>query len=541
MSNPSGDSFVHLHTHTEFSMLDGAARLDDLFTEAVRMGMPALAMTDHGNVFGAYEFWRKARAHGIKPIIGMEGYLAPGSRHERKRVTLGGQQVSDANPGEMYTHMTLLAENTEGMHNLFRLSSLASLEGYYYKPRMDRELLETYGKGIIATTGCPSGEGGPAAPAGPVRRRLPGGQRLPGHLRQGELLLRADGPRHRDREAGPAAAVRAEEEAGPAGPGHQRPCTTPTPTTPSRTRCCSACRTGKTLADPNRFKFDGRDFYLKSPAEMRHQWDPIFPEACDNTLLIADRVHVEFTEGQDLMPRAPVPEGETEQSWLVKEVERGLHRRFPNGITEQYRRQVDYEVGIIIQMGFPGYFLVVADLIQHAKSVGIRCGPGRGSAAGSLVAYALGITDLDPIKHKLIFERFLNPERISMPDIDMDFDERRRGEMIRYTTEKYGEDRIAQIITYSTIKAKAAIKDSARVLFGQPGYSVADRITKAMPAPVMGKDIPLAGVFDQSHKRYSEASEVRALYEADPQVRRSWTPPGAWRASNGSGGSTRPA
>jgi len=223
MSNPSGDSFVHLHTHTEFSMLDGAARLDDLFTEAVRMGMPALAMTDHGNVFGAYEFWRKARAHGIKPIIGMEGYLAPGSRHERKRVTLGGQQVSDANPGEMYTHMTLLAENTEGMHNLFRLSSLASLEGYYYKPRMDRELLETYGKGIIATTGCPSGEVGPAAPAGPVRRRLPGGQRLPGHLRQGELLLRADGPRHRDREAGPAAAVRAEEEAGPAGPGHQRP------------------------------------------------------------------------------------------------------------------------------------------------------------------------------------------------------------------------------------------------------------------------------------------------------------------------------
>ena len=193
------------------------------------------------------------------------------------------------------------------------------------------------------------------------------------------------------------------------------------------------------------------------------------------------------------MPRAPVPEGETEESWLVKEVERGLHRRFPNGVTEQYRKQAEYELGVIIQMGFPGYFLVTADLIQHAKSVGIRCGPGRGSAAGSLVAYVLGITDLDPIEHKLIFERFLNPERISMPDIDMDFDERRRGEMIRYTTEKYGEDRIAQIITYSTIKAKAAIKDSARVLFGQPGYAVADRITKAMPPAVMGKDIPLSG------------------------------------------------
>ena len=278
-------------------------------------------------------------------------------------------------------------------------------------------------------------------------------------------------------------------------------------------------QTGKTLADPNRFKFDAQDFYLKSPAEMRAQWDEEFPEACDNTLLIAERVDVTFTEGQDLMPRAPVPEGETEESWLVKEVERGMHARFPNGFTSRYREQVDYEVGIIIQMGFPGYFLVTADLIQYAKSVGIRCGPGRGSAAGSLVAYALGITDLDPIEHKLIFERFLNPERISMPDIDMDFDERRRGEMIRYTTEKYGEDRIAQIITYSTIKAKAAIKDSARVLYGQPGYAVADRITKAMPPAVMGKDIPLSGVFDPAHKRYSEATEVRALYEVDPQVK----------------------
>ncbi len=253
---------------------------------------------------------------------------------------------------------------------------------------------------------------------------------------------------------------------------------------------------------------------------MRAQWDPQFPEACDNTLLIAERVDVGFTEGQDLMPRAPVPEGETEESWLVKEVERGLHQRFPDGVTDQYRKQAEYELGVIIQMGFPGYFLVVgrphpARQVASASA----CGPGRGSAAGSLVAYVLGITDLDPIKHKLIFERFLNPERISMPDIDMDFDERRRGEMIRYATEKYGEDRIAQIITYSTIKAKAAIKDSARVLFGQPGYAVADRITKAMPPAIMGKDIPLSGIFDPAHKRYTEAAEVRALYEADPQVK----------------------
>ena len=202
-SSRGGDSFVHLHTHTEFSMLDGAARLDDLFKEAARMEMPALAMTDHGNVFGAYEFWRKAKANGVKPIIGMEGYLSPGSRHERKRATLGGQTVSDDNPGEMYTHMTLLAENTEGMHNLFRLSSLASLEGYYYKPRMDRELLETYGKGIIATTGCPSGEVQRLLQQDQLRRRLSGRERLPRHLRQGQLLLRAARPRHRDRAPGP--------------------------------------------------------------------------------------------------------------------------------------------------------------------------------------------------------------------------------------------------------------------------------------------------------------------------------------------------
>ncbi len=517
-SGSGGDSFVHLHTHTEFSMLDGAARLDDLFKEAARMEMPALAMTDHGNVFGAYEFWRKAKAHGVKPIIGMEGYLSPGSRHERKRATLGGQQVSDDNPGEMYTHMTLLAENTEGMHNLFRLSSLASLEGYYYKPRMDRELLETYGKGIIATTGCPSGEVqrllqrdryDDAVQAASDYRDIFGKDNffceLMDHGISIEKQVQEDLFRLKKQLDLPGLAT------------NDLHYTYAEDAKPHEVLLC--VQTGKTLADPNRFKFDAQDFYLKSAAEMRAQWDPQFPEACDNTLMVAERVDVGFVEGQDLMPRAPVPEGETEESWLVKEVERGLHMRFPNGITERYRKQAEYEVGVIIQMGFPGYFLVTADLIQHAKSVGIRCGPGRGSAAGSLVAYVLGITDLDPIEHKLIFERFLNPERISMPDIDMDFDERRRGEMIRYTTEKYGEDRIAQIITYSTIKAKAAIKDSARVLYGQPGYAVADRISKAMPPAVMGKDIPLSGVFDPSHKRYSEATEVRALYEADPQVK----------------------
>ncbi|MGQ0575172.1 MAG: DNA polymerase III subunit alpha [Pseudonocardia sp.] len=511
-------SFVHLHTHTEFSMLDGAARLDDLFRESAKMGMPALAMTDHGNVFGAYEFWRKAKAHGVKPIIGMEGYLAPGSRHERKRATLGGKVLGDDNPDLMYTHMTLLAENTEGMHNLFRLSSLASLEGYYYKPRMDRELLETYGKGIIATTGCPSGEVqrllqqdrfDDAVQAASDYRDIFGRENFFCELMDHDIEI------ERRVRVGLRELKRKLDLPGLAT--NDLHYTYAEDAKPHEVLLC--VQTGKTLADPNRFKFDAQDFYLKSPAEMRAQWDGEFPEACDNTLLVAERVHVEFTEGQDLMPRAPVPEGESEESWLVKEVERGLAWRFPNGITAQYRTQADFEVGVICRMGYPGYFLVTADLISYARSVGIRVGPGRGSAAGSLVAYVLGITDLDPIRHKLIFERFLNPDRVSMPDIDMDFDERRRGEMIRYVTEKYGEDRIAQIITYSTIKAKAAIKDSARVLYGQPGYAVADRITKAMPPAVMGKDIPLSGIFDAGHKRYSEASEVRALYESDPQVK----------------------
>ncbi|GLZ47351.1 DNA-directed DNA polymerase [Actinomycetospora sp. NBRC 106375] len=514
----TGDSFVHLHTHTEFSMLDGAARLDDLFAEAARMGMPALAMTDHGNTFGAYEFWKKSKDHGVKPIIGMEGYLAPGSRHERKRATLGGQVISDDNPGQMYTHMTLLAENTEGMHNLFRLSSLASLEGYYYKPRMDRELLETYGKGIIATTGCPSGEVARylqqddfdgACQAASDYRDIFGADNffceLMDHGIEIERRVRDDLYDLKKKLDLPGLAT------------NDLHYTYAKDAKPHEVLLC--VQTGKTMNDPNRFRFDAQDFYLKSAQEMRAQWDGVFPEACDNTLAIAERVNVEFEEGRDLMPGAPVPEGETESTWLVKEVERGLQQRFHGQVPEGHRQQAAYEIDVICQKGYPGYFLVTADLVAHAKSVGIRVGPGRGSAAGCLIAYALGITELDPVKHNLIFERFLNPERKSMPDIDLDFDERRRGEMIRYVTEKYGEDRIAQIITYSTIKAKAAIKDSARVLYGQPGYAVADRISKAMPPPVMGKDIPLSGIFDPGHKRYSEATEVRALYEADAQVK----------------------
>lgn len=256
-------------------------------------------------------------------------------------------------------------------------------------------------------------------------------------------------------------------------------------------------------------------------------------------MLIAERCNVEFTEGNGtFMPRFPCPPGENEDSWLIKEVETGLQFRYPNGIPDDVRKQAEFELGVITQMGFPGYFLVVADFINWAKDNGIRVGPGRGSGAGSMVAYAMRITDLDPLKHGLIFERFLNPDRVSMPDFDIDFDERRRGEVIKYVTEKYGDDRVSYIITYGTIKAKQAVKDSSRIL-GYP-FAMGDRITKAMPAAVMGKDVPLQDIFKPDHKRYGEGGEFRALYDATTTSRPSSTPPSASRASSVSGACTRP-
>jgi DNA polymerase III subunit alpha len=518
VSAPSGDSFVHLHVHTEYSMLDGAARVKDLFAEAARMGMPAVAMTDHGNMFGAYDFWKAGRAAGVKPIIGTEAYLAPGqvSRRDKTRVRWGNGGEDDVSGGGAYTHLTLLAETTQGMHNLFRMSSLASLEGYYYKPRMDRELLATYGKGILATTGCPSGE---------VQTLLRLGRYADARAAAGEFrdLVGRDNYYCELMDHGIPIERRVREDllrlaadlGLPLLATNDLHYTYPEDATAHEVLLC--VQSGSTLADPNRFRFDAQDFYLKSAQEMRSLWREL-PQACDNTLLVAERCDVAFTEGANLMPRFPVPEGEDETSWFVKEVERGLHRRYPGGIPDAVRTQADYEVGVVLQMGFPGYFLVVADFITWAKDQGIRVGPGRGSAAGALVAYALGITDLDPLAHGLLFERFLNPERVSMPDIDVDFDERRRGDVIRYVTEKYGEERVAQIVTYGTIKAKQAVKDSARVL-GYP-FVMGDRVTKAMPPAVMGKDVPLSGIFDPQHKRYSEAGEFRALYESDPDVRR---------------------
>ena len=517
------DQFVHLHVHTEYSMLDGAARVPDLLAEAQRLNMPAIAMTDHGNLYGAYEFYKKAKALGINPIIGLEGYYAPQGRFERRPFDFGGgfdegtpEDPSAGRGKHGSTHMTLWAETTPGMHNLFRLSSLASLEGYYHKPRFDRELLERYGTGLIGTTGCPSGEVNRWLQAGQYDRALAAAADFRDILGPGNYFCEV-------MEHGLQIEQRFREDLLKIARTLDLPLVATNDlhyvhaddADAHDVLLCIGTRT--TMDDPKRFRFDARDFYLKSAAEMRAVWSEL-PEALSNTLLIAERCHVEFNEGASLMPVFPVPEGESEESWLVKEVEIGLNRRYKGQIPDNVRKQAEYEVGVVMQMGFPGYFLVVADLVRYAKETGIRVGPGRGSAAGAMIAYALGITELDPIRHGLLFERFLNPERISMPDIDIDFDERRRSDMIRYATATYGEERVAQIITYGSIKAKAAIKDSARVL-GYP-YALGDRITKAMPPSVMGKDISLAGVFDPKDSRYSEAAEFRNLYEGDADTKR---------------------
>jgi len=517
------DSFVHLHVHTEYSMLDGAAKLKDMFTECDRLGMPAAAITDHGNMYGAYDFYKQATAAGIKPIVGIEAYMAPGSRHEKKRVTWGEphQKNDDVSASGAYTHQTIWAASKDGLHNLMRASSYASIDGQLGKwPRMDRELIAENSKGLMATTGCPSGEVQTRLRLGQEKEALQAASDWKDIYGEGnffvELMDHGIEIESRVRDGLVKVARQLNLPFVVTNDSHY------TYDTDRDAHGVLLCvQTGKTLQDPTRFKFDGTGYYLKSPDEMRaiDSSDP-WQEGCRNTLLVAEKVDTTgMFEFHNLMPRFPIPEGMTEDEYFKQQVWAGMQRRFPGGIDEEHRRQVEFEIGVILQMGFPAYFLVVADFIMWAKNNGIRVGPGRGSAAGALIAYAMGITDLDPLAHGLIFERFLNPDRVSPPDIDIDFDERRRGDVIRYVTEKWGEDKVAQVITFGTIKAKAAIKDSARVLYGQPGYAVADRISKAYPPAVMAKDIPLNGLFDPQHKRYAEATEIRALYEQDPQVK----------------------
>ncbi len=512
--------FTHLHVHTQYSLLDGAARLKDMFAACNEMNMSHIAITDHGNLHGAYDFYHQAQKAGITPVMGIEAYLAPESRRNTRPVKWGTphQKRDDVSGNGAYTHMTMWARNSTGLYNLFRAQSRAGLEGFFRKPRMDRELLAEYADGLMATTGCPSGEVSVRIRLGQMDEALKAaGEYQDIFGRENFFVELMDHGIDIDKRARAGLEEIARKINAPFVVTNDSHYTYERESSAHDTLLC--IQTGSNLSDPNRFSFDGAGYYLKSAAEMYAiDNSDAWQEGCRNSqLLIAERVDTTgMFEQRNLMPRFDVPEGYDEVSWFQEEVRRGMARRYPGGVPEDRQAQADYEMKVVIDMGFPGYFLVVADFIMWAKNNGIAVGPGRGSAAGSIVSYAMGITDLDPIEHGLIFERFLNPERVTMPDVDIDFDERRRGDVIRYVTEKYGADKVSMIGTYGTIKAKAAIKDSSRVL-GYP-YAMGDRITKAMPADVLGKGLPLAGITDKAHPRYSEAGEIRGMYENEPDV-----------------------
>jgi DNA polymerase-3 subunit alpha len=511
-----------LHLHTEFSMLDGAARVKEVIAAAVADGQPAIGMTDHGNMYGALDFYRAANDAGIKPIIGIEAYQAAESRFERP-VRRGRVDDTGGEGGEgekLYYHLTLLAETTRGYHNLMKLSSEAFLTGYYYKPRVDWELLDKYSEGVIATTGCLGGVVNQAL----LRDDPVAAAKLAGRLqdifgRDNLFVELQDHGIAKQHQTNPQLVEIARQVGAPLLATNDCHYTTAADAVAHEALLC--VQTGATIDDPKRFKFDSHDLYLKTAREMRSLFDEL-PEACDNTLAIAERADVEITFGNIELPDFPLPSGFSNADEYLRHLAvEGAKDRYGSPLPTAVIDRLDYELGVIGSMGFSGYFLVVWDLIRHAREHRIRVGPGRGSAAGSCVAYSLKIVDLDPLKYGLIFERFLNPGRKSMPDIDMDFDERYRGELIRYAAERYGWDHVAQIITFSTIKARAAVRDASRVL-GYP-YQVGDRIAKAMPPLVMGRDTPLYACLDKTagfEDGFKAATDLREMYTSDPDAKK---------------------
>jgi DNA polymerase-3 subunit alpha len=520
-------SFTHLHTHTEFSMLDGAARVGDLVAAAVADGQKALGITDHGNMYGVLDFYKACRDQGVTPIIGTEAYMAGESRHERpvrrgKMDDTGG----DAEGGQkLYYHLTLLAETKLGYRNLLKLSSAAYLEGYYYKPRVDWELLERHSEGLIATTGCLGGVVLQALLAGDEAEAERRAARLQDIFGRDNLFVELqDHGLAAQQRTNPQLIEIARRLDAPLLATNDSHYTHREDAVAHDALLC--VQTGALLSDTNRFRFEGTEHYLKSAREMRHLFSEL-PEACDNTLLIAERADVEIELGKPSLPEFPVPDqfvGDKYEdralAYLHHLTMEGAKDRYGAPVPDAVVERLDYELGVIGNMGFAAYFLVVWDLIRFARDSNIRVGPGRGSAAGCCVAYCLRIVDIDPIRYDLLFERFLNPGRKQMPDIDMDFDERYRSDVMHYAAEKYGSDRVAQVVTFSTIKARAAVRDAARVL-GKP-YIVGDKIAKAMPPLVMGRDTPLYACLtktDGMEEGFAAAAELRTMHETDPDAK----------------------
>jgi DNA polymerase III subunit alpha len=514
------DSFTHLHVHTEYSMLDGAARIAEVVAAAAADGQPALGITDHGNMYGILDFYKACRDQGIKPVLGSELYMAHESRSERPsrrgRLDDGGGDVEGGS--KLYYHLTALAETDTGYRNLIQLASRAFLEGYYYKPRVDWELLEDHSEGLIVTTGCLGGHVLQHLLRGDFDGALKAAGRLQDIFGRDNLFIELQDQgipeQHRTNPLLLEIALHLQAPLLATNDSHY------VHRSDAVAHDALLCvQTGSQMSDPDRFKFHGDEHYLKPAHEMRHVFREL-PEACDNTLWVAERADVTIEFGKPQLPTFPLPEGfASDADYLRHLTFEGAQQRWGAVLDDRIVERLAYELQVIESMGFSSYFLIVWDLIKHARDAGIRVGPGRGSAAGCAVAYTLWITDLDPIRYDLLFERFLNPSRISMPDIDMDFDSRYRDEMIRYAAERYGRDHVAQIVTFSTIKARAAVRDAARVL-GYP-YAVGDKVAKAMPPLVMGRDTPLYACLEP-HEKYEDgykmAADLRKMRDEDPDA-----------------------
>ncbi|WP_426572607.1 DNA polymerase III subunit alpha [Aquihabitans sp. McL0605] len=517
-----GDSFTHLHVHTEYSMLDGAARVDEVVAAAAADGQPAIGITDHGNMYGILPFYKACKNNGIKPILGFEAYQADDSRRERpsRRGRLDDSGGDAGGGKKLYYHLTLLAENEAGYKNLIQLSSRAFMEGYYYKPRLDWELLDEHSEGVIATTGCLGGHVLQHLMRGDEEAALKAAGRLQDIFGRNNLFVEIqDHGIPEQHRTNPQLFEIAKRIGAPLLATNDSHYTHRHDAVAHDALLC--VQTGSQMSDPDRFKFHGDDHYLKTSQEMRQLFSEV-EVACDNSLWIAERCNVEIEFGKPLLPNFPLPEGfENDAEYLRHLTMEGAKKRWGDVLPDSVVERLAYELTTIENMGFSSYFLITWDLIKHARDTNIRVGPGRGSAAGCAVAYCLWITDLDPIKYDLLFERFLNPSRISMPDIDMDFDSRYRDEMIRYAAERYGRDRVAQIVTFSTIKARAAVRDAARVL-GYP-YIVGDKVAKAMPPLIMGRDTPLYACLEP-HDKYTDgykmAGDLRTMYETDDDLKK---------------------
>jgi len=490
--NSASSGFCHLHVHSDFSALDGACKVTELVRRAAELKMPAVALTDHGVLSGSIQFYQAAKKAGVKPILGLEAYVV----EDRLRKDFAQ---------EHRWHLTLLAENATGYRNLLRLGSRAFLEGYYFKPRVDYELLREHSEGIICLSGCPTGRLSKAVEntrGDEARKEL---LRLQEVFGVGNVFLEVQQTAIEELAHVAGGIIELARETGvPAVATNDVHYLEARDAEAHDVLLC--IQTGSRISDEKRMRFSSQEFYFKTEEEMREAFSE-YPEAVANTMLVAERCDVELQLGEILLPSYPVPEGHTEATYLRELCEEGLRRRYVDAVGPEQRERLESELCTIEEMGFPPYFLIVWDFVNYAKTSGIPVGPGRGSAAGSLVSYLLGITDLDPLKYNLLFERFLNPARISMPDIDIDFSVEGRDKVIEYVADKYGRDRVAQIATFGTIKARQAIRDAARVM--DVPYNVADRIAKLIPE---GPKITLADCL-------KDKQELRVEYDKDEVVR----------------------